>query len=125
MHFFDILNTAFKIKKRGLTPASRPGRGMCSKFAAPFFWAPRPNVFKIPRPPPAPKRPPRGGHAPIAPGAYFPALAALAALALARRARSADLCSSLSGRRAGFGWTFTNPFGTMKCPTWGCPPQIS
>ena len=125
MHFFDILNTAFKIKKRASAPASRPRRGMCSKFAGPFFWAPRPNVFKIPRPPRAPKKPPRGGHAPIAPGAYFPALAARAARRATIRSLAASRCSSLNSGRARVACTFTLPFGTAKYPTWGCPPQIS
>ena len=126
MHFFDILNTAFKIEKRGLTPASRHGRGNVFKIRGPLFLgAAPPMCSKSPGPLPRRKGPREGGRAPIAPGAYFPAFAALAALALARRARSADLSSSLSGPRAGFGCTFTNPFGTMKCPTWGCPPQIS
>lgn len=125
MHFFDILNTAFKIEKRGSAPRFPPPPRDAFKIRGPLFLRSAPQCVQNFNAPLARRKSPARGLAPIAPGAYFPALAALAALALARRARSAALCSSLSGRRAGFGWTFTNPFGTMKCPTWGCPPQIS
>lgn len=104
MHFFDILNTAFKIKKRGLTPASRHGRGNVFKISGPPFLGAAPQCVQNPPAPSRAEKPPRGGHAPIAPGAYFPAFAALAALALARAAaafsafaRAAALWASLAG----------------------------
>ena len=77
---------------------------MCSKFRAPFLGAAPPMCSKLAAPGARRKSPPRGGPAPIALRAYFPAFAALAALALARAAaafsafaRAAALWASLAG----------------------------
>lgn len=123
MHFFDILNTPFKIEKRGSAPRfPPPPRDVFKIRGALFLRAAPPMCSKSPGPTPAPKKPPRGGPAPIAPGAYFPAFAARAARAFSRRSAFLRRCSSVRTLDA---LTFTAPFGTMKYPTWGCPPQIS